>query len=393
MKKEREIYLDYASATPIDPSVLRSMLPYLKKYFGNPSSIHLKGTQAHQVLEDARRETAFALGVKSENIIFTGSGTESDNLAIFGIAKSYKNEGKHIVISKIEHKAVLEPAQELERQGYDVTYLDVDENGLIDLGKLKSVLREDTILVSIIYANNEVGVIQPIRKIASIIKEHRNGKKIPFFHTDACQAAGAVGIGVSSLGVDLMTLNGSKIYGPKGVGCLYASQEVRLSPIILGGGQENEKRAGTENLSLIVGFSEALKLAEKLRKKESARLIELREYFISETRKRIDRVELNGHKKKRLPNNINVSFSGVEGESIMLMLDNEGIAVSTGSACTSKSLESSHVLAAMFSSKERMRGSIRITLGRSTTKKDLDYVLGKLVPIIKKLRQISISST
>jgi cysteine desulfurase len=325
------------------------------------------------------------LNVKPDEIIFTGSGTESDNLAILGAARAHKDKGQHIITSKIEHKAVLESTRVLKREGFDITYLNVNSKGIVDLEELRSALREDTILVSIMYANNEIGTIQPIKEISSILKE--NGDII--FHTDACQAAGYLNITPNSLGVDLLTLDGSKIYGPKGVGCLFKSGNIRLEPIIIGGAQENKLRAGTENTPLIVGFAEALKLVDEDRGSESNRLTELRDYFIKEVKDKIKNTELNGHAKKRLPNNINISFSDVEGESIVLMLDGVGIAASTGSACASSDLEPSYVLVASGVPKERAHESVRFSMGRGTTKKDIDYVLSELPGVIKKLRDIS----
>ena len=385
----KKIYLDHAATTYIDPIILKKMTPYLKGNFGNPSSLNLMGRKAKAAIENARANIAVILKAEPKEIIFTGSGTESDNLAIFGIARAYRNKGKHIIVSKIEHKAVLESAKKLEREGFKITYLNVDSKGIIKLSELKKSLRKDTILVSIMYANNEIGTIQPISEIAKIIRKFRKNNLLPVFHTDACQAAGALDLKINKLGVDVMTLNGSKIYGPKGVGCLYISEDVKLEPLIVGGGQENSMRAGTENVALIVGFAEALKLAEKLRVKESQRLKKLRNYFIKRILKEISNSRLNGHPIKRLPNNVNVSIGGVEGESLMLMLDKEGIFVSTGSACTSDSLDPSHVLLATGLLPELAHGSLRFTLGRKTTKKEIDYVLKILPKIVYKLRTIS----
>ena len=384
-------YLDYAATTYIDPGVLRKMNPYLADKFGNPSSLHAAGREVRFAIEQSRLEIAGILGTDGKEIIFTGSGTESDNLAIFGVAMAYRERGKHIIISKIEHPAVMEAAKRLGGRGFEITYLNVDSNGLVDLSELKKSLRKDTILVSIIYANNEIGVIQPISGIAEIIKKFKshNSSNLLFFHTDACQAAGALDLNVKKLGVDLMTLNGSKIYGPKGVGCLYVSKNIKLEPMVVGGGQENGLRAGTENAALIVGLSEALKLAEKIKNKESKRLKILRDYFIKNVLKEILRVRLNGHSVRRLPNNINISISGIEGEAMALMLDGHGICVSTGSACSSRKLTPSHVLLAIGMSPELAHGSLRLTLGRKTNKKDLDYVLKVLPAIVEKLRKIS----
>ena len=385
----RKIYLDYAATTYIDPIVLDKMLPFLKGNFGNPSSLYSIGRQAKMGIEYARVSVAKILGASSQEIIFTGSGTESDNLAIFGVAKFYQNKGKHIIVSKIEHKAVLEAAKKLEKEGFEIIYLDVDSKGLVNLLELKKFLRSDTILVSVMYANNEIGTIQPIAKISEIIREFRKENLLPLFHTDACQAAGALTLNVKKLGVDLLTINGSKIYGPKGVGCLYKAKDIKLDPIIVGGGQENNLRAGTENVALIAGFGEALKLAEKLRLRESRRLKKLRDYLIKRILKITPHSRLNGHPEKRLPNNINISIASIEGEALVLTLDKYGISASTGSACTSHDLNPSHVLLATGLAPELAHGSLRLTLGRKTTKMDLDYVLKILPEIIYKLRKIS----
>ena len=388
----RRVYLDYAATTYIDFSVLRKMNPYLTDKFGNPSSLHAAGREVRSAIESVRIDVAKILNAEGKEIIFTGSGTESDNLAIFGAVMANKDKGKHIIISKIEHPAVMEAAKRLEKQGFEITYLNVDSNGLVDILELKKSLRKDTILVSIIYANNEIGTVQPIAEISEIIRNFRIHNSLfmfPLFHTDACQAAGALELDVKKLGVDLMTLNGSKIYGPKGIGCLYVSKNIRLEPMIVGGGQENGLRAGTENAALIVGFSEALKLAEKLKNKESGRLKILRDYFIKNVLKAVTHSRLNGHFVKRLPNNANISISGIEGESMALMLDNYGICASTGSACSSRKLTPSHVLLAIGITPELAHGSLRFTLGRKTKKSDLDYVLKVLPPIVKKLRKIS----
>lgn len=387
----KPIYLDYAAATYIDPRVLKKMVPYLKGNFGNPSSLHLIGRNTKTAIEGARSVIAGILNVEPSEIIFTGSGTESDNLAIFGVAKAYKSFGNHIIVSKIEHKAVFEAAKKLGKEGFEITYLDVDSKGLIKLSEFKKILRKDTILVSIMYANNEIGAVQPITKISKIIRNFRkkHNSIFPIFHTDACQAAGALDLKINKLETDLMTLNSSKIYGPKGIGCLYKAEKIKLEPLIVGGGQENGMRAGTENTALIVGFAEALKLAEKLRVKESRRLKKLRDYFIKRILKEISNSRLNGHLIKRLPNNVNVSIGGVEGESLMLMLDREGIFASTGSACTSESLEPSHVLLAIGLLSEMAHCSLRFTLGRKTTKSDIDRVLKILPKIVYKLRKIS----
>ncbi len=386
---KKNIYLDYAATTYIDSEVLQKMKPYLTSAYGNASSLYSLGREAKAAIEKARDDIAKILGVLPSKIIFTGSGTESDNLAIFGIAQAYRDYGNHVIISKIEHKAVLESAKKLEKQGFKVTYLNVDSQGSVKLAEFKKALSKKTILVSIMYANNEIGTIQTIKEISWIIKRFRKNNLLPAFHTDACQAAGALSLKIKDLGVDLLTLNGSKIYGPKGSGCLYVNKDYKIEPLIVGGSQEMGLRAGTENTALIVGFSEALKLAEKLRKKESQRLKNLRDYFIKKVLKIIPNARLNGHPQKRLPNNINLSFAGIEGESLVLKLDQYGISASTGSACTSTDLTPSHVLLALGMSEELASASLRLTLGRKTTEEDLDYVLKILPKIVEELRKMS----
>jgi cysteine desulfurase len=385
----KKIYLDYAATTYIDPKVLQKMRPYLTTAYGNASSLYSLGRQAKAAIEKAREDVAKILGTSSEEIIFTGSGTESANLAVFGIAKAYKDKGDHIIVSKIEHKAVLESAKKLEKDGFKITYLNVNSQGIIKLSELKRALNRKTILVSIMYANNEIGTIQPVKEISKIIKKFRKDNILPAFHTDACQAAGALSLKVNNLGVDLLTLNGSKIYGPKGVGCLYVNKNCKIEPLIVGGSQEMGLRAGTENTALIVGLSEALKLADRLRKREGQRLRKLRNYFTKKILKLILHCQLNGHPQKRLPNNINLSFAGIEGESLVLKLDQYGISGSTGSACTSHDLAPSHVLSALGLPDDLAHGSLRLTLGRKTTKEDLDYVLKVLPKVVENLRKIS----
>jgi len=383
------IYLDHASTTYVDKRVFNKMLPFFSHFFGNPSSLHLAGRITKQAIDKARADIAKILGAKKEEVVFTGSGTESDNLAIIGAALANTKSGKHIIVSKIEHKAVLEAAKKLEKHGFKITYLNVDNSGLVKLSDLKRKLRRDTILVSVQYANNEIGTIQQISEISEIIKKFRKDRQSPLFHTDACQAAGVLTLDVNKLGVDLLTFNGSKIYGPKGVGCLYVRRGTKLEPQIVGGGQEMGLRSGTENVPLIVGLSEALKLAEETKQQENKRQIQLRDYFIKKVLKSIKDVNLNGHSQKRLPNNINISVKGVEGESLLLMLDKYGIYCSTGSACSSTDLTISHVLAAIGLFPELAQGSIRLTLGRDTDKKKMDYVLKILPIVIDKLRKIS----
>lgn len=397
----KPIYLDYAATTPVDPKVLKAMLPYLKEEYGNPSSIYSLGQKARAAIEDARKKLADFLNCGSEEIIFCGSATEANNLAIFGFLKPFLSKGKrhHIITSQIEHHAVLEPYKELEDQGVAVTCLPVNKEGLVSVSDVQNAITPDTILISIMYANNEIGTIQPIAEIGKIIegKGKEIGKKI-FFHTDAVQAANYLDCNVEKLGVDLLTLSAHKIYGPKGIGALYARKGVPIVPIIYGGGQENNLRSGTENVAGIVGFGEAISNInpDAQRGRGSGRSVgeiknieRLRDKLIDTVLKNIPDSKLSGSKEKRLPNNANFSFRGAEGEAIVIALDQEGIAVSTGSACSSKSLEPSHVLTALGLSEEEAHTSLRISLGRFTTEAEINKFLKILPPLIEKLRTIS----
>lgn len=382
--KYRKVYLDHAATTPLDPRVYKKMKPYFTDIFGNPSSIYEDAQIARNELDEARETVAKILGCTPEEIIFTSGGTESDNMAIFGVARANKNKGKHIITSNFEHHAVLHPCEELEKEGFEVTYVPVEKNGIIDPQKVKDAVREDTILVTIIYANNEIGTIQPIAKIGRMCKK----KGIPF-HTDACQAAGALDLNVDKLHLDLMTINGSKMYGPKGVGVLYVRKGTPIKPLLFGGEQENRRRPGTENVAGIIGLAEALKLGQKEKDKENKRLIRLRDYLIKGIKDRIPKVLLNGDAELRLPNNVNVSIIDIEGEALLLRMDMQGIEASSGSACTSGSLDPSHVILALGHPYEIAHGSLRFTLGKSTKKADIDYVLDVLPGIVKELRAIS----
>ncbi len=414
---KRRVYLDHAATTPMDPKVKRAMESFWSKNFGNPSSIYTEGRDAKGAMILARAEIAKILGAMAEEIIFTSGGTESDNLAILGVAKHFAksflnysfsprlnsqagfdtdSENKqfkkpHIITSKIEHHAVLNPCKELEKQGWEVTYIGVDKNGLVDPREVIRAIKPETILVSVMYANNEIGTIQPINEIGRAIKTYKRENKtdFPYFHTDACQAAGHLDLNVEKLGVDLLTINGSKIYGPKGVGVLYVGRSVGINPLMYGGEQEKSLRPGTENVPAIVGMAEALKIAQKSKDKEAKRLVGLRDYFIKKLISKIPNVYLNGDPVKRLPNNINISVLGVEGESLVLYLDEYGVAASTGSACSSMSLEPSHVITAINSDPLCAHGSLRFTMGKKTTKQELDYVIKILPEIAKKLRQFS----
>ncbi|MCD6109226.1 cysteine desulfurase NifS [bacterium] len=381
---ENNIYLDHAATTPMDPLVYEVMKPYFIDKFGNPSSIYQTGQIAKNAIEKSRLQVAEILNAKPEEIIFTSGGTESDNLAILGVARANKHKGKHIITSNIEHHAVLHACEALEKEGFEVTYIPVEKNGIVSPDKVKKAMRDDTVLVSIMYANNEIGTIQPIAKIGRTCKK----RGIPF-HTDACQTTGALMLDVDKLHLDLMTINGSKMYGPKGVGVLYIRKGIALSQIMYGGGQEKKIRPGTENVPAIIGFAKALEIAEKEREKESKRLTKLRDYMIKEILNKIPKTQLNGDAINRLPNNVNISILEIEGESLLLRLDMKGISASSGSACTSGSLDPSHVILALGKPSFVAHGSLRFTLGRSTTKKDIDYVLEVLPKIAEDLRAIS----
>lgn len=396
-----DVYLDHAATTYLDPRVVKAMAPYWEDNFGNPSSLYRTGRRAKDALTQARNTIAKILNCQPTELIFTGGGTESDNLAILGVCKAWEEaelaksrragqepiltKKRHIVTSAIEHHAVLYACQYLEeKEGYEVTYVPVGDDGIVRAEDVRDAIREDTLLVTIMYANNEIGTIQPIEEIAAICKE----KKV-YFHTDACQAAGALDLDVQKLGVSLMTLNASKIYGPKGVGVLYIRQGTKIKPLLYGGGQEKNLRSGTENIPGIIGFAKALELIEKEKEQENARLTELRDYFIGEIFSRIPKVRLNGHATNRLPNNINVSILDIEGEAFILYMDEFGVACATGSACDSATLDPSHVILALNVPYEFAHSSIRFTLGKRTTKEDIDYTLEHMVPVIEKLRRIS----
>jgi len=386
----KEIYLDNAATTYMDARVKNEMERYLGEegVYGNPGSFNSIGLRAKRALDDARKRVATILGCNDSEVIFTGSGTESINIALQGIARANKNnkaKKNHIITSKVEHKAILETCEFLESEGYSVTYLDVDQYGLVSPEKLKSAITPETLLVTIMYANNEIGSVNNISALSKVCKESK-----VLFHTDACQAAGYLDINVKNLGVDLMTINGSKLYGPKGVGVLYVRTGVILKPIMFGGGQERGLRSGTENIAGIIGFAKALEIAEEEKPMEVRRLSELRDYLIKELTERVPKVMLNGHPTQRLCNNANISFIDVEGEAIMLMMNEiAGICASSGSACTSKTLDPSHVILATGRPYEVAHGSIRFTLGRSTTKEDIDKVIEVIPGIIERLREIS----
>lgn len=384
----RTIYLDHAATTPLRREVVNAMYPYLTDTYGNPSSLHHMGREAFRALEGARVQVANLLGVHSREIVFTGSGTEANNLALFGVARANKSRGKHILVSQIEHPSILSAGEVLAGDGFDVEYLPVDSFGRVSVDDVLSRVRKDTTLISVMYANNEIGTVEPITEIAEMLRERPESER-PLLHTDACQAVGQLPIPPVPLGVDLMTLNGSKMYGPKGVGMLYVRDGVQIAPHVVGGHQEFGKRAGTENLALIVGFAEALKHTLENREASATRLTELRDYFLTLVEKNLPETVVNGHPTDRLPNNIHLSIPRIEGESLLLLLDMYGICASTGSACSSQSLAPSHVLRAIGQSDEIIHGSIRFTLGESTTREDLEYTAEALRVCAERLTKIS----
>jgi len=390
INKNRRVYLDYAAATPVRPEVHQFIKPFAEENFGNPSAIYLEGRIAKQALEQARETVAKNLNCQPHEIIFTNGGTESINLAIFGVARAYKKffTKPRFITSQIEHPAVLSSMAQLTKEGFDIKYVSTNKYGEVNLEELKKYLNPQTILVSIMYANNEIGTIQPIAEISALIKNYRKNKYLPFFHIDACQAANYLNLDVKHLGVDFMTLNGGKIYAPKASGVLYKKSGLSIDPIILGGGQEKNLRSGTENLASWIGLAEALRLAQQEKNSEIKKIKKLRDYLQKNILK-IPQTILNGHPQKRLPNNINVIISGIEGEALILELDKAGIAASTGSACHSRSLEPSHVLKSLGWSREKIHGSLRLTLGKYTTKKEIDYVVKTLPKIVNKLRSLS----
>lgn len=377
------VYLDHAATTPVREEVIEAMLPYFKDKFGNASSVYSFGREARKALDQACQTVAEVLNADFNEIVFTGGGSEADNLAIKGAAWEYRNKGRHLITSSIEHHAVLHPMQQLEREGFEVTYLPVDDQGLISVEELANAIREDTILVSIMHANNEIGVIEPIAQIGAITKERG-----VLFHTDAVQTVGVMDINVKKLNVDLLSMSAHKFYGPKGVGALYVRKGVRLIPLIHGGSHESRRRAGTENVAGIVGLAKALELADAERSEVVPRIQRLRDRLIDGLLQ-IPHTRLNGSRTERLPNNVSVSIEFIEGESLLLNLDLKGIAASSGSACTSGSLDPSHVLMALGLTHEVAHGSLRLSLGRENTDAEIDYVLETLPPIVERLREMS----
>lgn len=372
------IYLDHAATTGVKEEVLKEMLPFFSIEFGNPSSLYSIGRRAKRAIEQARERVARAINAKPKEIYFTGCGSESDNLAIKGIAHSLKSKGNHIITSKIEHHAVLNSCKTLEQEGFEVTYLNVDKDGFINLGELQNAIKDKTILITIMTANNEIGTIEPIEEIGKIAKANNI-----YFHTDSVQAIGNIKIDVQKMNIDSLSMSAHKFYGPKGVGALYVKENVPFKKLQDGGHQEKNKRAGTENVAEIVGLGKAIELADKNIEEYNNKLLELRDYYISEVEKNIPEAKLNGHRKKRLAGNANISFKGIDGGDLLLKLDEKGICVSTGSACSSGSTEPSHVLTAIGLEPEYLRGSLRVTFGNENSKEDVDYLIKNLEEIIK----------
>lgn len=380
----KNVYMDYSATTPVKKEVLDAMLPYFSEHFGNPSSLYSIAQESKEALERARGQVASLIGAKANEVFFTAGGSEADNWALEGVADALKDKGNHIITTKIEHHAILHTAEYLEKHGIDVTYLDVDAEGRVNPEDVEKAITDKTVLISIMMVNNEVGTIEPIKEIAEIAHNHGI-----LLHTDAVQALGNVPIDVNNMGIDLMSMSGHKIYGPKGVGALYIRKGTKISNFIHGGAQEMKKRAGTENLAGIVGFGKAAELAKENLESHINRVSELRDYFISEVTSKIPDTIVNGSMEHRHPGNANISFEYIEGESMLILLDMNGISVSTGSACSSKSLTPSHVLSAMGIPVERIHGTLRFTIGDPTTKEDIDYVIEKLVEIVQKLRELS----
>ena len=383
------IYMDHAGTTSLAPEVLQAMTPYFTQHFGNPSSIHTIGQEARYALDEARERVARILNCRPREIVFTGGGTESDNAAIIGVATALQETGNHIITSSVEHHAILHTCQHLESQGYEATYLPVDPHGIVQPDTVYQAITPRTTLVSIMYANNEIGAINPLPQIAAAIKQRAAElSRTILFHTDAVQAAGYLPLDVKMLGADLLSLSGHKFHGPKGTGVLYIRRGAPFLPLILGGGQERERRSGTENIPGIIGLSVALETADAQRDQTAQHCAALRDRIIREILDRIPNTRLNGHPTQRLPNNANFSFAGIEGEPILLGLDLAGIAASSGSACSSGSLEPSHVLLALGQSAETARGSLRLTLGKNNTQAEVDYLLQTLPDLIDRLRKL-----
>lgn len=378
------IYLDHAATTAARPEVVEAMLPYFTENFWNPSSVYTPALNNRKVVDKSRDIIAKSLGTDAENIYFTAGGSESDNWALKATAEAYQKKGKHIITSKIEHHAILHTCEYLESRGFEITYIDVDENGILKLDQLEAAIRPDTILISVMFANNEIGTIQPIKEIGEIAKKHDI-----IFHTDAVQAYGQLPINVDEYHIDMLSASGHKLNGPKGIGFLYIRKGLKLRSFVHGGAQERKRRAGTENVTGIVGLGKAVEIAFATMDERIKKETEIRDYAIDRILSEIPYCRLNGDRKRRLPNNINISFQFVEGESLLIMLDMAGVCASSGSACTSGSLDPSHVLLAIGLPHEIAHGSLRMTLGEETTKEDMDYVVDKLKEIVDRLRTMS----
>ena len=378
------IYLDNAATTKTSEEVVAAMLPYFTEYYGNPSSVYEFASESKKAVSNARRTIAETLGAQENEIYFTAGGSEADNWALKATAEAYQSKGKHIITTKIEHHAILHTAEYLEKRGFEITYIGVDENGVVKVDELEKAIRPDTILISVMFANNEIGTIQPIKEIGEIAKKHG-----VLFHTDAVQAYGQLPINVDELHIDMLSSSGHKLNGPKGIGFLYIRKGVKIRSFVHGGAQERKRRAGTENVPGIVGYGEAAEIAAKTMKERTAKEIELRDHLIDRVLAEVPYTRLNGHRTNRLPNNANFSFQFVEGESLLILLDNNGICASSGSACTSGSLDPSHVLLAIGLPHEIAHGSLRLTLSAETTMEDIDFVVDCIKQIIERLRSMS----
>jgi len=381
---DKMIYMDHSATTPVKKEVLQEMLPYFSEFYGNPSSVYQLSSKSKLAIDKAREQVAKGIGAKKNEIYFTGGGSESDNWAIKGIAYRHKEKGNHIITTKIEHHAVLHTCEYLQKQGFEVTYLDVDQYGMVNLQELEKAIKDNTILISIMFANNEIGTVQPIKEIGEIARKHK-----VLFHTDAVQAVGSIEIDVNEMNIDLLSMSAHKLYGPKGVGALYIRQGTRIDPLIAGGAQERNKRAGTENIAGIVGTGKAVELAYEHLEENNKKLVALRERLIRGIQDNIPHVRLNGHPEKRLPGNVNFCFQFIEGEALLLSLDMVGVAGSSGSACTSGSLDPSHVLLSIGLPHEIAHGSLRLSLGLSNTEEEVDYVVEQLEGIVERLRKMS----
>lgn len=391
--KKHITYLDHAAATPMDALVEKTMRPYLSEFFGNPHTLYKLGVVSKKALDSARGLIADFVSATPDTIIFTRGGTESINMAILGVARKHASQGKHIITSAVEHPAVLEPLAQLEKEGFEITRLPVDAEGQVSTQQVRDAIRTDTILISIMYANNEIGTVEPIQEIGKEILKWRkeNATVYPFFHSDACQATNYLPMQTAALHTDLLSFNGSKIYGPRGIGVLYKARNVDIEPILFGGGQEHGLRSGTEDVAGVIGLARAIELTKKDQKKESKRIQALRDDLWQRIQKKIPNTLLNGPELNvgtRLPNNLSVSFPGADAEALVLYLDAKGIATSFGSACATDTLEPSHVLRACGYSDERIKGTLRLTLGRSTAKKDIDYVMRYLPTIVEQVRKM-----